>query len=216
MTEVFSPDPEFVADLVSGVVRTALRDSGADGILILAGATPEGELALGWLRSALGEDLVFDGTAAGAWPFPENLDNVADVQAETERVGARVHARSHRLLLAHPACKTVLLLSDWLPPEPLLPLGDLYASAVRSLTGACTLPADVTAFAEGAGGLELLDRALYSWLEQRRPLDEALSSLPVDVQTAVRARLRENRSARRWPRCVPKLSTRTLWIDVFA
>jgi hypothetical protein len=132
------------------------------------------------------------------------------------RTAARVLASRHDWVLVHPANKTALLLARDVPPEPLLPLGDLYGSQVHDLTGGCTLPDDVMAMAEAAGGVAPLDRALHAWLEERRSLDEALAVLPAPASRAIRGRLLRNRALRRWPRRVPKLTSRTLWIDVFA
>jgi hypothetical protein len=203
-----------VARVIGGVLRQAVADAGATGIIVLDADTPEGELVLEWAAQAIGRERVH---AARDIPAGWAAGASSDV-AETElrRTAARVLATRHEWLLAHPATKTVLLLAREMPPEPLLPLGDLYASQVRELAGRCTLPDDVAAIADAAGGLDALDRALRGWLEERRSLNDVLAALPDPVQRAVRGRLQRNRAWRRWPRRVPKLTSRTLWIDVFA
>jgi hypothetical protein len=115
-------------------------------------------------------------------------------------------------LTAHPANKTELLLGAALPPEPLLPLGDLYASEVDALCGGWSASAEVRVLAEGAGGVKALDAALLRWLDGRDPA--GLNTLPADVAEEVQRRFRAGRAARLAPRIVPKLGTRTLGVDL--
>ena len=203
-----------IARVVGGVLRQAVADAAASGIIVLDADTPEGELVREWAIQSLGPDRVhLAGNIPAGW---EAGASSAAAEAELRRTAARVLAARHEWVLTHPATKTVLLLAREMPPEPLLPLGDLYASQVRELAGRCTLPDEVAAFADSAGGVDVLDRALHAWLEERRPLDEALAALPDGAGRAIHGRLQRNRAQRRWPRRVPKLTARTLWIDVFA
>ena len=115
-------------------------------------------------------------------------------------------------LAAHPAHKTTLLLGPALPPEPLLPLGDLYASEVAELCGGWSGPEEVRAIADGAGGIGALDAALRLWLDRRDP--RGLDALPPAVAAEVERRFRAGRAARIAPRTIPKLGTRTLGVDL--
>ena len=203
-----------IARVVGDVLRQAVADCGASGIIVLDADTPEGELVLAWAMRALGPERVH---AARDIPAGWSAGASSEVAGtELRRTAARVLAARHDWVLTHPASKTVLLLARQMPPEPMLPLGDLYASQVREMAGGCTLPDDVAALAELAGGVDALDRALHGWLEERRSLDDALAGLPAAAGHAIRGRLQRNRPQRRWPKRVPKLSARTLWIDVFA
>jgi hypothetical protein len=116
-------------------------------------------------------------------------------------------------LTAHPANKTALLLGE-VPPALLLPLGDLYASEVAQLAGDWSAPATVRALAELAGDVASLDAALRRWVEERRPLPEALSALPPAAAAAITAALEHTWLARRHCGLVPKLGSRTLGVDL--
>jgi hypothetical protein len=209
MSDPAAPSAAHAQSIIGGVVRAAVLDAGAEGVVLLASDTPEGNLAGQWMASSLGRDRVV--------PAPPSVhDEAGTINAEEYvRAAARILARQRRLLLAHPACKTVLLLSDAPPPERLLPFGDVYASTLAEWAGGVTLGEDVRKLADPAGGIEPLDSMLRDWLEGRSPLRRALESLPDAARPAVFERLRLNRALRRWPRCVPKLGTRTLWIDAF-
>ena len=131
-------------------------------------------------------------------------------------MAGRIEATRRRALLAHSACKTALLLGDIFPPEPLLPLGDLYASEVVRLAGGCALPDAAARVAELAGGIEPLDAALRRLLEERADEDEAFAALSDPARRALLERLEATRFARRRPGLIPKLGRRTLGIDLFA
>jgi hypothetical protein len=205
-----SPEALHAATITGNVIRAAVRDAGATGVVVLDAESPEGRLARTWLARTLGDDAVVPAPApAHATTGPIDTD-------EYRRAAGRIHAREYGLVLAHPACKTVLLLASDVPPERILPLGDVYATEMADWAGGVSLPDDVRALADMAGGLSKLDRALHAWLERRRPLEAALSELPGEARAAVSRRLLLNRAVRRWPRCVPKIGRRTLWIDVFA
>src|SRR5690606_16030915 len=109
-----------------------------------------------------------------------------------------------------------LLLAAAVPPEPLIPLGDLYASEVERLAGSWSAPPEVAALADLAGGIDRLDAALIEHLDRRRPAEAALASLPPAARAAVLDALETGRFARRRIGLVPKLTTRTLGVDYFA
>ncbi len=195
---------ERLGNVIGGVIRQAVEDAGCAGLLVLDATSPEGVLATAWAVAALPAGTVHPAPAA------------ADDDEEMRRAKARLQAKQHDWLLAHPANRTTLLLARWTPVEPLLPLGDLFASQVQALAGGCTLPDDVRVLTEMAGGLDALDRSLHAWTVQQCTLDDALASLPELARQAVRERLRRKRAERRWPRRIPKLGPRTLWLDLFS
>jgi hypothetical protein len=114
---------------------------------------------------------------------------------------------------ACPVNKTALLLGGALPPERILPLGDVWASQVQEMAGGWSAPDAVVALAARAGGIEVLDAALARWLERRDTA--ALDELPADVRDEVRARFAAGRADRVHPVVVPRLTARTLGADLF-
>jgi hypothetical protein len=219
-----------IETIVAGVVRQAVRDAGARALIVLDDGSPEATLAHAWCAAALGTGsvaLARGGPMARKMPglfatHPAGREiaalDLATLAGEARRLEARLLASlgGALVLIAHPANKTALLLSPAAPPEPLLPLGDLYASEVRRLAGGYTLPPAVTALAEAAGGVEALDAALRAHFDERRPLAEALAGLSEGAAAAVVVALRAARFARRRLGLVPKLGARTLGIDLFA
>jgi hypothetical protein len=192
------------AAVVAAVAAGALRDRGVRRVALLDDGGPEAALAARMLASGLGEEAVVRvrGPADGA----------ASPRAAEER--RRYEARLlEDALPAHPASKTVLLLGGELPPEPLLPLGDLWASEVAALQGGWSAPPEVAALAEAAGGIEALDAALRRRMDGRDP--RGLDALPGPAADLARRRLAAGAASRRWPRLVPKLGVRTLGADLF-
>lgn len=207
-----SPDELHARTVICGVVAQAVADAGAAGVALLGATSPEGRLLAAWLSDGLGPTRLH----AVRGPDPAALAGDPIAADEAHRAEGRVMARKQALMLAHPACRTVLLLSVALPPERLLPFGDVPASVLERWAGGLALPEDVRGLADSAGGLPSLDAAIARWLDERQPLEAALEVLPEAARSAVADRLGLHRSARRWPRIVPKLGPRTLWIDVFA
>ncbi|HEY8470924.1 MAG TPA: hypothetical protein VIL18_14835 [Longimicrobiales bacterium] len=214
-----------VAAVVGGVVRQAVVDAGAAGVVLLDDGSAEARLAGEWCRAALGPERFWavpvppaSAAEALAAAAPEAFPAaaLAAAPAELHRLAGRLVALERRALLAHPANKTELLLGSRLPPEPLLPLGDLYASDVERLAGSWSASPEVAELAGRAGGIEALDRALAALLEERRTPQAALASLPDGVGRALRAALEAGRFAHRRVGLVPKLSRRTLGVDYFA
>ncbi|HLM66902.1 MAG TPA: hypothetical protein VK358_05200 [Longimicrobium sp.] len=207
------PAEDRIAEIVGAVARQALADRGLRRIALLDDGGPEAVLAARLLARTLGEDTVLRITADGVdvEPFLPLADGVPRWTAEEEirRLRARL---ADGALPAHPASKTALLLRGELPPEPLLPLGDLWATDVAALAGGWSAPPEVVALAEAAGGLGALDAALRGWVDGRDAA--ALDRLPREAAEDVRARLAAGSASRRNPRVVPKLGGRTLCIDL--
>jgi len=213
-----------VAAVVGGVVRQAVEDAGAAGVVLLDDGSPEARLAAEWCGAALGPERVFsvappprDAVEAVLAAARGGVRGAPEVgAAELHRLFGRLMAAERKALLAHPANKTALLLAAAVPPEPLLPLGDLYASEVERLAGSWSAPPEVAALADLAGGIDRLDAALIEHLDRRRPAEAALASLPPAARAAVLDALETGRFARRRIGLVPKLTTRTLGVDYFA
>jgi len=203
-----------IGDAVGAVARQALADRGARRVALLDDGSPEAALAARFLAAALGNEAVVRVSAEGAEMEP--LLHLLPPGTPRERLEGEARRTKARLLegalTAHPANKTELLLGAALPPEPLLPLGDLYASEVAALYGGWSASAEVRALSEAAGGVEALDAALRRWLEGRD--HSGLVTLPGNVADEVTRRFRAGRAARLGPRIVPKLGTRTLGVDL--
>lgn len=203
-----------IGEAIGAVARQALADRGAHRVALLDDGSPEAALAERFLASALGNDAVVRIFVDG--PELEPLLHLLPSGVSHERLEDEARRMKARLLegalTAHPANKTELLLGAALPPEPLLPLGDLYASEVAGLCGGWSASAEVRALAAAAGGVEALDAALRRWLDGRDPA--GLDALPAEATEQVRRRFRAGRAARLAPRIVPKLGTRTLGVDL--
>lgn len=213
-----------IGAVVAGVLRQALADAGARRILLLDDGSAQARLALEWCAAAAGIEnaipvrgetfvgLLGEQIGPGA-PQPDEI-----LGAETARLEARLEAaRGEPALLAHPANKTALVLAGLAaPPEPLLPLGDLYASEVEALAGGWSAPARVRELAGRVGGIERLDALLRAHFDERRPLREALAPLPEDARRRLEDAVEAARFGRRRLVLVPKLGARTLGVDLFA
>jgi hypothetical protein len=202
-----------IAEVVGAVARQALADHGRSRIALLWDGGPEAQLATRILSDQLGEECV-----ATVAVDPDHADGVSrDLGVERGRAEEEVRRMLARLvhdaLPAHPANKTALLLGGPLPPEPLLPLGDLWATDVAALAGEWSAPAEVVALAEAAGGFEVLDTGLRRLIDGRDPA--GLDVLPDAAAQRVRAALAAGSASRRYPRIVPKLGVRTLCADLF-
>lgn len=202
-----------IAEIVGAVARQALADRGLARIALLDDRGPEAELAARLLARTLGAEAVVRVAANGAGvdPFLPHPGAVAPwrVKEEVRRLRARL---MDGVLPAHPANKTALVLGGELPPEPLLPLGDLWATDVDALAGGWSGPPEVVAAAEMAGGIGALDAALRRRIDGGDPA--ALDAMPREAADRVRALLAAGRASRRTPRIVPKLGGRTLCIDL--
>ncbi len=213
MTEIDRAREMRIAEVIGAVARQALADRGRTRIALLDDGGPEAELAARLLTAVLGVDAVERVSDGGD---VESVLHAADGISPARRAEEARRTRARLMdgaLPAHPASKTVLLLGGELPPEPLLPLGDLWASEVAALAGAWSAPGEIRALAEAAGGIDALDAALRGLIDGRDAA--ALDALPAGVRDAVRGRLAAGRASRIFPRVVPKLGSRTLGADLF-
>lgn len=182
----------------------ALAEGDAVGLVLLRPSSPEVVL----LRSWLATDVEI------ALPADEEVDAVHAVlggnRGEAERAVARRLAGT-RLVVAHPATKTELFFSPMLPPESLLPLGDVPASTVRDLVGSATRP---EALLHGASAdLDRVDSAIAELLDRGRDASHVLADLPPELRNVVSEAL--DRSSFRRPArpVVPKLGHWTVGLD---
>lgn len=203
-----------ISAIVGAVARQALADRGATRIALLDDGGPEAELAARMLTAALGAEAVVRVTAGDG-----EMESVLHLAPEVSPARARDEARRVKArlvpgaLAANPANKTALLLGGELPPEPLLPLGDLWAGEVAALAGGWSAPEPVQHLAGQAGGIAALDDALRGWIDRRDAA--ALDRLPREAAESVRRALEVGRAARLHPRIVPKIGARTLGVDLF-
>jgi hypothetical protein len=197
-----------LAALVGGVLKQALAVTGRSGVVILDDWSPEASLAIDWCRAELGDTAVLSASLDGVDPgtHPE----------ETLRAQARELARQHNALTANAANKTTLLLSRDFPPEPLLPLGDIYATQIQQLAGGWSGSAQIRNLARAAGGIEALDRALQVFCEGWRSAQKAAELLPDEARGPFLEAVRAGRFWREHAGLIPKLSERTIGIDLFA
>lgn len=200
--------------VVVGVVDSALRERGAGGVVLAGPESPERRLLVRWL----GERAVVPADEAVA-PVREVLAAAAPdappqvLEVEARRAVARARAAAEGLLCAAEIHKTTLVLASALPPEPVLPLGDVWASEVEAAAGACTVPAPLEGLV-APDAIASVDGALRAHLESGVALEEALAPL----ESAVRERLADLLRRRPWGRfrmpLVPKLGARTVGIDL--
>lgn len=226
--ELGSMDPTRPRTIITGVLREALRATGRSGI-ILSGGGPEGKLLEGWLADAEIPCRLPDPFTLGK--VRELLDSMpgrarARVEVETPATDGEdpgpsaeaawlsgwVLARDGDLLLAGTANKTVLLLSSLRPIQPLLPLGDLYASEITDLAGACTRPACLRG--KSLDELRAVDRALEAYYGEGFGAEEAFGGLKPDLRAAVVAALVETRARWHPGMLIPKLGNATLGLDL--
>ncbi|HEX8245940.1 MAG TPA: hypothetical protein VF541_20670 [Longimicrobium sp.] len=203
-----------IAAIVGAVARQALADRGAARISLLDDGSPEAELAARILAATLGADAVIRVTAGDG-----EMESVLHLAPEVSPARVRDEMRRMKARLvpgavtANPANKTALLLGGELPPEPLLPLGDLWASEIAELAGGWSAPEPVRRLAEQAGGIEALDGALRGWTDRRDAA--APGGLPPEAADGVMRALAAGRASRLHPRIIPKIGTRTLGADLF-
>src|SRR5262245_62544594 len=117
-----------------------------------------------------------DGSAEVRMLFDWCQEHVS-VEIRTVEPGA-VLVPQDGMLGASLANKTGLLLGATFPGEPLVPLGDLYASQVRHLAGDVRLPENVRGLADAAGGIDVLDHALQGRFESWLTAQQAAERLP--------------------------------------
>ena len=204
-------DPRGVrmGEIVGAVARQALADRGLARIALLDDGSEQADLAARLMGVNI-VDRVTEGPAGVEPLLPEHRTIAAERLVWELR---RLNARLSDALPAHPANKTELLLGGELPPEPLLPLGDLWATDVAALGAAWSAPAELRQLARAAEGIDRLDEALRRLVDGRDP--RGLDELPREVRDDVRRRLVAGAASRRNPRLVPKLGGRTIGTDLF-
>jgi hypothetical protein len=179
---------ERLGRIVTGVLAEALRVTSRSGILITCAGSPEGRLLMGWCESFL--------------------------QAPVRTSETPDDVPAGELLAANPVNKTALLLGNTFPCERLLPLGDLYASQVRELTGGYNLPEEVQQLVRSAGGIDPLDRALQLHFEAWTPAVEVAAQLPDAARGPFLEAVQAGRFWRERAGLVPKLGARTIGMDL--
>ena len=198
------------ARVVRDVVAQAIRDARAGGVVVLDDWTPEGELVYEWLTAELGEEQVWRAASLASNVQPRAADFTG-----AQQVAAWRTAQQRGALVAHPANKTVLLLSGRLPWADILPLGDMWASQVEAVVSSWSGPREIEDLAATAGGIVALDAALSRLIEAREDAATAFASLPGSAGQQLAVLYERGRFFRLRPRLVPKLGTRTLGIDLF-
>jgi hypothetical protein len=203
-----------VAEIVGAVARQALADRGLSRIALLDDGSEQADLAARLLAHGLSEATVERITIAAAEvePLLPAWPGVPRDRMEDEL--RRMRARLTDALPAHPASKTELMMGGALPPEPLLPLGDLWATDVLALGAAWSGSAELRSIADDAGGIETLDAALRRLVDRRESIGWD-QGLPPTVRDRVRLAIRGGAAWRRDPFLVPKLGSRTLGTDLF-
>ena len=191
-----------IARVICGVLDAALNASGKQGLVVLDDGSPEAALLIHWCGEYL---------TSPFWSAEGQPDALDDLRIRA------LHLATEKLaLMAWPANKTALLLGSPKPAEPLLPLGDLYATQIRELGHGCSVPADVQAIADSAGGLDAVDEALQLIYEGWARAEIGAARLPDAARGPFLEAVRAGHFWRQRPGLVPKLGPRTIGIDLFA
>jgi hypothetical protein len=193
---------ERIARVICGVLDDALRASGKSGLVVLDDGSPEAALLIHWCGEYL---------AGPFWSAEGQPEALVELRVRALHLAAEKSA-----LMAWPANKTALLLGRDRPGEPLLPLGDLYATQIRELARGWSVPADVQLIVDSAGGLDCVDEALHAIYEGWSTAEKGAEHLPVKARGPFLEAVRAGRFWRQRPGLVPKLGTRTIGIDLFA
>jgi hypothetical protein len=170
-------------DVVTGVIREALRERGLTSAVLLRPGSPGHQLLADWLTEA-----GFRRAEIGTRP---------DGDAPTFRAADRAPAERAEVVL-DPAPKEVVLLDGPLPGADVLPLGDVWGSRVEAR--------------DPAVPLRPLERALSAAFERSEGLGALTSHLSDEDAAAVRRRLLRVAPLLRAP-VVPKLTEWTPGID---
>ncbi len=208
MTRATLADGRGTGRIIAGVIRSFLATSGRTGLHLIGGGPGERALANVWLSG-----LVNDG---GDDPGGLDTRDGAGWRAEEEeRFRARIAAHEKNGEVAHLANRTYLILARRLPPERVLPLGDLAASEVLALGGRPLLPPPFHAVADDPSALVELESAIDAWLAGSPAGDSAwgpVVAAPTD--RTLGEVLKEGFLVRAQDRIVPKLGHATPWIDL--
>jgi hypothetical protein len=209
------------APIIVEVVRGVLRDRGAGGLVLVTPPGPEATLLEGWFTTAAIPVLrpgprqvarLLDAFRDAGPAGDAGEDGGAAEQEEAWRAAGRVLAHREGFLPAHAVNRTaLLLLGAALPPEPLLPLGDMPASRVLELTGACSLPEPFGALGRDPAAVAAVDRFL-AHREGRLPGDAP--PLPAPLEAGILRRLAAGRWAMGAAVVIPRLGARTPGADL--
>lgn len=201
---------ERIARVIAGVLAQALDDARATDLVLLDDGSPEA----GLIEAMLGPEVTARERSGRA--AVQLVREPATTAASSDLLAAwsRAAAAHPAALVAQPASKTVALLGGALPGV-VLPLGDLWASQVATLSGDWSAPAHLRSLADAAGGIEALDGALQALVDRRLHPDAACAGLSAEVRGTLLALWDDTRFARRFTGLVPKLGTRTLGVDLF-
>ncbi|GMR12765.1 MAG: hypothetical protein BMS9Abin29_0958 [Gemmatimonadota bacterium] len=208
-----------VIRVVVAVVAGAIREAGANGVVLASSLRPETELLERWFSAAaitvkLPDAEVVQGVAKSleASLGGDASARLARPSQEARRAAARVIGNREGLISISAANKTELIWAERLPPEPLLPLGDLYASQIHALAGACTAPPPLTDLEPER--LRVVDEAIAQVVDDGVHPDVAFAKLPAGLRDAAHAAMRRSAWKGPLPPIVPKLGRRTLGVDL--
>lgn len=208
-----------ITRVVVAVVAEAIREADAHGVVLASSPRPETALLERWFTAAAITVKIPDAEVVRAVADSleaglggDGSEAVARSNEEAHRTAARVIANREGLIPVSAANKTELIWADRLPPEPLLPLGDLYASQIHALAGACTVPLPLVDI--DPDRLRAVDTAIAQVVEDGLRPDVAFAALPSELRDAALSAMRRSAWKGTLPPVVPKLSKRTLGVDL--
>jgi hypothetical protein len=216
-------DPIRPYKIITGVVREALRSSGRSGV-VLSGGGPEETLLGEWLEEAKIPFVIPRKSDTGQTKGLLNsichqagragvlAERGSELAAEASGLAGWANAWAEGLLLLGTSNKTCLLLSPTQPIQPVLPLGDLYASQVVELAGGSTFPPCL----QNASHEELraVDRALEAYYERGFREEAAFEGLDSGLRRSTLAALANARRGWHPKPLIPKLGEATLGLDL--
>ena len=208
-----------VSRVVVAVVAEAIREADAHGVVLASSPRPETTLLQRWFTAAAITVRIPDAEVvrAVADSLEASLNGrdseaVARSNEEAHRAAARVIANRERLIPVSAANKTELIWAERLPPEPLLPLGDLYASQIHALAGSCTAPPPLGDIEPDR--IRAVDEAIARVVEDGVRPDVAFAELPPELRNAAFSAMHRSAWRGTLPPVIPKLSKRTLGVDL--
>lgn len=179
-----------------------------------AGTAPNEALASDLAGSARAEEPPAPGDTGSVLgeEAPAPGDGGSTLDAAASGIAGWALAWNADFLLAGTANKTSILLSGTLPIQPLLPLGDLYASQVAELAGAATLPPCLRG--SSPAQIRAVDEALEAYLEEGFEKDEVFGEFAPPLGERIQEALALSRRAWRFGPLIPKLGRGTLGLDL--
>lgn len=208
-----------IARVVVAVVAEAIREADARGVVLASSPRPETALLERWFAAAAitvkmpaAEVVRAVADSLEASLGGDASEPVARSSEEARRAAARVVANHEGLIPVSAANKTELIWAERLPPEPLLPLGDLYASQIHALAGDCTVPPPLADIEPHQ--LRAVDEAMARVVDDGIRPDVAFAELSPELRDAVISAMRRSAWKGTLPPVVPKLGRRTLGVDL--